>query len=150
MIFNNMNNPFYLLFFYIIIGIVFVICELFTTQLIFLMFAISMFISIFFVYSFYISLMVFSISNIILLIFIRPILKNMLNKRKTNYKSALYKLLNSNAVVVEKINNDKGLIKYKGELWKARSHNSSTILVNKTVCIVGIKSGILEVKEIDD
>ena len=88
--------------------------------------------------------------SIILLIFTRPFLKNVL-KQKSEPTNA-DRLLGTTAIVEEEINNDNatGSVKASGQFWSARSANGKTITVGSKVKIdeiSGVKLSVTEITE---
>lgn len=55
-------------------------------------------------------------------------------------------MFNSTATVSKEISGDGGLVRYQGEIWRARTDDKSRIKVNNSVQILKVENGILIVK----
>ena len=133
-----------------ILGIIFVITEMFTPFLFFLNLAIASFITASIVYvfniDFQVQLVLFSILSFACLLCIRPLLlKNKKSQAQTGIDA---KYIGKDAKVVRKINKEGGRISIYGEEWNAKSHTEEEIEENEMVKIVSNDGLIMIVKKI--
>ena len=120
-----------------IVGIAFVILEMFTPSMFFLNFAISAFItaitSLFIMKTIYLSI-IFLIFSFVSFIFLRPFLLTKLNKsNKTGIED---KYIGKKAKVIETITKTSGAISIYDERWEARVCDDTPINVGEEVKII--------------
>ncbi len=132
-----------------IIGIAFLILEMFVPMMFFLNFAIASFfvaaLSLF-TANFNILVPAFVVLSLMLLAFLRPLLMNKkLNSQKTGVEE---KYIGKTAKVTENIDENNGAVSIYGERWNARSLNGEKIFVGDTVKIVKNESLIFYVEKI--
>lgn len=134
-----------------IVGIAFLILEIFTPSMFFLNFALAAFICV--PISVYISnifalILIFSVLSFVSFIFLRPILvKNFNKSQETGINS---KYIDKVVKTDTEITNTSGVINIYGERWEARSDDGSVIPAGVNVKIVRNESIIMYVKKIDD
>lgn len=132
----------------VILGLVFLVLEMFTPMLFFLNFAIASFITAiasFIITDINILMLIFVILSLLLLWFLRPLLiksKNLKNS-KTGMES---KYIGQTAKVIEEVTSDSGVISIYDERWNARSINNEIIPIGSIVEIVKHESLIMSVK----
>ena len=138
---------------WIFLAIVLFISEIFTPGFIFFCIGVgASFTSVisFLEFSINIQFIIFSVTTLISLIFIRPILskiyKNNIDLIKTNNEA----LISKKGIVIDEINNEinKGRVLIDGDTWRSKSLNNEIIKKNSTVQIVKIESTIIIVKNI--
>ena len=132
-----------------IIGIAFLILEMFVPMMFFLNFAIARFfvaaLSLF-TANFNILVPAFVVLSLMLLAFLRPLLMNKkLNSQKTGVEE---KYIGKTAKVTENIDENNGAVSIYGERWNVRSLNGEKIFVGDTVKIVKNESLIFYVEKI--
>ena len=132
-----------------IVGIAFVILEMFTPSMFFLNFAISAFItaitSLFIMKTIYLSI-IFLIFSFVSFIFLRPFLLTKLNKsNKTGIED---KYIGKKAKVIETVTKSSGAISIYDERWEARSEDDININVGDEVMIIKNESLTMFVKKI--
>lgn len=133
-----------------IIGIVFVVIEIFTPVLFFLNLALAAIITGCFVYylkiNFTEQLILFSVLAFVLLFFLRPLL---IRSKKTPAQSGIdAKYIGQNAKVVNKVTKESGRIAIYGEEWNARVTEDIVIEENELVKIVSNDGLIMIVEKI--
>lgn len=133
-----------------ILGIIFVITEMFTPFLFFLNLAIAAFITAVIVFTlnvnFQAQLILFSILSFACLALIRPLL---LKNKKTQAQTGIEaKYIGNNAQVVKKITNNSGRISIYGEEWNAKTTQNEYIEENETVKIIANDGLIMIVEKI--
>lgn len=121
-----------------IIGIIFIVIEIFTPVLFFLNLAVAALLTGLSVYllkiDFTTQLIVFSVLAFTLLLCLRPLL---LKSKKTPAQSGIEaKYINKEAKVVNKITKEGGRIAIYGEEWKAKAQNEEEINENEIVKII--------------
>lgn len=130
-----------------IVGLGFIILEMFTPSMFFLNFAIASFVtSLTSVYTADITTLaiVFSIFSVISFVFLRPILIRKLCKEKETGINSKY--IGQKAKVEEEVSENAGVISIYGERWDARSENGSIIEKGSEVKIVRNESIIMYVE----
>lgn len=133
-----------------IIGIIFLVIEIFTPVLFFLNLAISALITagvVFFLpIGVTVQLVLFSILAFVLILFLRPLL---LKTKKTPAQSGIEaKYIGQTAKVVKKITADGGRISIYGEEWNAKSNNDEEFVENEIVKIVANNGLIMIVEKV--
>lgn len=132
----------------VILGLVFLVLEMFTPMLFFLNFAIAAFITAiatFIVTDINILMLIFVVLSLLLLWFLRPLLIKSRNQKssKTGMES---KYIGQTAKVIEEVTSDSGVISIYDERWNARSINNEIIPIGSIVEIVKHESLIMSVK----
>lgn len=135
---------------FLIVGIAFLILEMFVPAYFFLNLSISAFlcafIPLFFKISFVTLGYIYCIVSLILILVLRPILtKHSKDKKLKTGLEAKY--IGKKAVVTEEINDSKGVISIYDERWQARS--ADTIEKGSMVEIVSNDGLIMNVKKVD-
>lgn len=133
-----------------IIGIIFIVIEIFTPVLFFLNLAFAALLTGVGVYflkiNFTEQLILFSILAFVLLIFLRPI---MLKTKKQPAQSGIEaKYIGQCVKVVQKITKDGGRIAIYGEEWNAKTQNEEEILENELVKIIANDGLVMIVEKI--
>ncbi len=133
----------------LIIGITFLIVEMFTPMMFFLNLALACFVTAvfsLFVKDWNILIPVFAVFSAGFLIFLRPILVKTKNgNKKTGVEE---KYIGKTAKVVEKVTPNSGVISLYDERWNARSISEDEISVGEQVIIVQNESLLFYVKKI--
>lgn len=133
----------------LIVGILFLIIEIFTPVLFFLNFALACFVTAilaFFVSDWNILIPVFVVLSAIFLLFLRPLLiKAKTNGQKTGVEE---KYIGKIAKVTDTITQNSGVIAIYNERWEARSNNGEEIPIGSDVKIIKNESLILFVEKI--
>lgn len=138
---------------WLIISGVFLIGEIFTVSFLLFWVGIGAFLALLtslITDSILIQILVFTISTILMIIFMKPLVKKFF-KENNEIKSNTESLIGKNGIVIKEINNieSRGQIKVNGELWSAFSEDSTEVIeVGSTVCIEDIKGVKLKVKKI--
>lgn len=132
----------------VILGLLFLILEIFTPVLFFLNFAIAAFITAiatFWISNINILMFIFVVLSAILLWFLRPILikTKVSGTQKTGIDN---KYIGQTAKAVEPITSDSGVISIYDERWEARSANNEAIPAGSSVEIIKHNSLIMIVK----
>ena len=132
----------------VILGLVFLVLEMFTPMLFFLNFAIASFITAiatFIITDINILMLIFVVLSLLLLWFLRPLLIKSKNQKnsKTGMES---KYIGRTAKVIEEVTSDSGVISIYDERWNARSINNEIIPIGSIVEIVKHESLIMSVK----
>lgn len=132
-----------------IIGIGFLIFEIFTPSMFFLNFALSAFICAvisLFVTTPYILVVSFFVLSFASFFFLRPILvKKFVKSKETGLNS---KYIDQKAKVEEEVTANSGVITIYGERWEARSEDGSTIPQGEDVKIIRNESIIMYVERV--
>ena len=132
-----------------IIGVCFIILEIFTPSMFFLNFALASFItaiaSLFIVKTIWLVL-IFFVFSFLSFAFLRPIIMRKFSKETETGLNDKY--IGKNAKVTEEISSDKGVISIYGERWEARTKGEEVIPTNSEVKIVGNDSLIMFVEKI--
>lgn len=132
----------------VIIGLAFLVLEMFTPVLFFLNFAIAAFITA--IASFAVSnvnvlMVLFVVLSLILLSVLRPIL--MKNRNSKEHKTGMEsKYIGQTAKVIETVTCDSGAISIYDERWEARSLDGEDIPAGSVVEIVKHESLIMSVR----
>lgn len=94
-------------------------------------------------------LSVFALVSLLLLIVLRPLVKNVFKVK--NEKTNANRIIGENALVIQKINNENetGQVKLMGQHWSARSEDNSIIETGEKVVVCSI-SGVKAIVQIDD
>lgn len=132
----------------VILGLVFLVLEMFTPMLFFLNFAIASFITAiasFIITDINILMLIFVVLSLLLLWFLRPLLIK--SKNQKNSKTGMEnKYIGQTAKVIEEVTSDSGVISIYDERWNARSINNEIIPIGSIVEIVKHESLIMSVK----
>lgn len=134
-----------------VIGIVFIILEMFTPGMFFLNFSLSAFICAIlslYVKNAYTLVFAFFLFSFISFIFLRPIIIKKMNK--SNETGINSKYIGKTVIVDVDITEDSGYINIYGERWDARSENGELIPAGSTVKIMRNESIIMYVIKISD
>ncbi|NCC87526.1 MAG: NfeD family protein [Clostridia bacterium] len=94
-------------------------------------------------------LSVFALVSLLLLIMLRPLVKNVFKVK--NEKTNADRIIGENALVIQKINNEDetGQVKLMGQSWSARSEDNSIIETGEKVVVCSI-SGVKAIVQIDN
>lgn len=132
----------------VILGLVFLVLEMFTPMLFFLNFAIASFITAiasFIITDINILMLIFVVLSLLLLWFLRPLLIK--SKSQKNSKTGMEsKYIGQTAKVIEEVTSNSGVISIYDERWNARSINNEIIPIGSIVEIVKHESLIMSVK----
>jgi membrane protein implicated in regulation of membrane protease activity len=134
-----------------IIGIAFLILEMFTPSMFFLNFALASFICVpiaIYVHNVFTLVLIFSVLSFVSFIFLRPILIKKFNKSQETGINSKY--IDKVVKTDSEITDSNGVINIYGERWEARSDDGSVIPAGVNVRIVRNESIIMYVKKIDD
>ena len=134
----------------LIIGVAFLIIEMFTPVLFFLNFALACFITaIFAVFLEDLNYLVpiFAVFSAIFLIFLRPLLIR--KKGKEQETGVEEKYIGKTAKVTDTITSTSGVISIYNERWEARSENGEEIPVGSEVKIIRNESLVLYVEKVN-
>lgn len=132
----------------VIIGLAFLVLEMFTPVMFFLNFAIAAFITAIasiFVININFLMVFFVVLALVLLLFLRPMLMN----RKTSKEQTTgmeNKYIGKTAKVIETVTSTSGAISIYDERWDARSFNNLEIPVGENVKIVKYDSLVMFVE----
>lgn len=133
----------------LVVGVVFLIIEMFTPVMFFLNLALACFVTAVFAYfvsDWNILIPVFVIFSAIFLIFLRPILiKSRDGDKKTGVEE---KYIGKTAKVVETVTSTGGVVSIYDERWNARSESGEEIPIGAQVTIIRNESLLLYVKEV--
>ena len=132
----------------VILGLVFLVLEMFTPMLFFLNFAIASFITAiasFIITDINILMLIFVVLSLLLLWFLRPLLVKSKNQKNSN-TGMESKYIGQTAKVIEEVTSDSGVISIYDERWNARSINNEIIPIGSIVEIVKHESLIMSVK----
>ena len=132
----------------VILGLVFLVLEMFTPMLFFLNFAIASFITAiasFIITDINILMLIFVVLSLLLLWFLRPLLVKSKNQKNSN-TGMKSKYIGQTAKVIEDVTSDSGVISIYDERWNARSINNEIIPIGSIVEIVKHESLIMSVK----
>jgi membrane protein implicated in regulation of membrane protease activity len=92
---------------------------------------------------------VFGVSSLGLLVFVRPPVQRMLTSRDDASTDARA-LAGSTAVVVERVSDDTGQVRLHGELWRARPYaGGGPVDVGREVSVAGVDGATLLVYSAD-
>ena len=131
-----------------VVGIAFVILEIFTPSMFFLNFALAAFITAvasLFTLNHFALVLIFFFFSFISFVFLRPIL---LRKKSKDTETGIEgKYIGKVAKVIEEVNKDKGVITIYGERWEARSLDGQSIPAGVDVKIVKNDSLIMFVEK---
>jgi len=140
-----------LLVFWITVGVVFSVLEILTPSFFFLWFGIggfvaaaaSMFVNV------ALQIVIFAVTSAVLLLLTRPLAKKITGGEPPR-KIHVEEIVGKTAVVIEKINNDKGvgLIKIDGDVWRAYSDNDEIIEKGEKVKILKVEGAHVVVKRV--
>lgn len=132
----------------VILGLVFLVLEMFTPMLFFLNFAIASFITAiasFIITDINVLMLIFVVLSLLLLWFLRPLLIK--SKSQKNSKTGMEsKYIGQTAKVIEEVTSNSGVISIYDERWNARSINNEIIPIGSIVEIVKHESLIMSVK----
>lgn len=135
----------------VIIGIVFLITEIFTPALFFLNFALACFLTAIlalFIHDWNILIPIFVAFSAVFLLFLRPLLiKTRENNKKTGVEE---KYIGKTAKVIETVTSSGGVVSIYDERWNARSEGEEEIPVGAEVKIIRNESLLLYVRRLDD
>ena len=132
----------------VILGLVFLVLEMFTPMLFFLNFAIASFITAiasFIITNINILMLIFVVLSLLLLWFLRPLLVKSKNQKNSN-TGMKSKYIGQTAKVIEEVTSDSGVISIYDERWNARSINNEIIPIGSIVEIIKHESLIMSVK----
>lgn len=132
----------------VILGLVFLVLEMFTPMLFFLNFAIASFITAiasFIITDINILMLIFVVLALLLLWFLRPLLVKSKNQKNSN-TGMKSKYIGQTAKVIEEVTSDSGVISIYDERWNARSINNEIIPIGSIVEIIKHESLIMSVK----
>lgn len=132
----------------VILGLVFLVLEMFTPMLFFLNFAIASFITAiasFIITDINILMLIFVVLSLLLLWFLRPLLVKSKNQKNSN-TGMKSKYIGQTAKVIEEVTSNSGVISIYDERWNARSINNEIIPIGSIVEIVKHESLIMSVK----
>lgn len=134
-----------------IIGIAFLIFEMFTPSLFFLNFALASFICApvsVYIKNPYTLIILFFVLSFVSFVFLRPILIKKFNKETETGVNSKY--IGQIVKADEEISDSHGVINIYGERWEARSDNGETISAGSSVKIVRNESIIMYVSAINN
>ena len=131
---------------------IFFIGEIMTVGFLLFWFGIASLISMvvsFFTSNLVIQMVVFLVSSVILILATKPFVKKFMNKN--NVVTNAYSLIGKTGLVIQEINNIKGIgqIKIGGEIWTAQSEDNSIIPINTEVELTkidGVKAIVKPIK----
>lgn len=129
-----------------VVGIFFVILEMFTPSLFFLNFALAAFITSgisVFVENPYTLAIIFVVLSFLSFVFLRPVLKKSLEKNKETGVNCKY--VGQIAKVEKEVTETSGVVSIYGERWEARSENGNIIPQGSEVKIIRNESIIMYV-----
>ena len=129
-----------------VVGIFFVILEMFTPSLFFLNFALAAFITsgiYVFVENPYHLAIIFVVLSFLSFVFLRPVLKKSLEKNKETGVNCKY--VGQIAKVEKEVTETSGVVSIYGERWEARSENGNIIPQGSEVKIIRNESIIMYV-----
>ena len=129
-----------------VVGIFFVILEMFTPSLFFLNFALAAFITSgisVFVENPYTLAIIFVVLSFLSCVFLRPVLKKSLEKNKETGVNCKY--VGQIAKVEKEVTETSGVVSIYGERWEARSENGNIIPQGSEVKIIRNESIIMYV-----
>jgi membrane protein implicated in regulation of membrane protease activity len=133
---------------FIVVGIVFIIIEIFTPVVFFLNLALASFLTAilaFFIVDWNILIPVFAVSSLVFLLFLRPILvRTKKNGEKTGVEE---KYIGKIAKVTDTITLNSGVISIYNERWEARSNSGEEISIGSEVKIIRNESLLLYVEK---
>ena len=133
----------------IIMGIIFIIIEIFTPVMFFLNFALACFLTAvlaLFISDWNILIPVFVVFSAVFLMFLRPLL---IKSRNSNQKTGVEeKYIGKIAKVTNTITSNSGVISIYNERWEARSNTGEEIPVDSEVKIVRNESLVLYVEKV--
>ena len=132
----------------VILGLVFLVLEMFTPMLFCLNFAIASFITAiasFIITDINILMLIFVVLSLLLLWFLRPLLVKSKNQKNSN-TGMKSKYIGQTAKVIEEVTSDSGVISIYDERWNARSINNEIIPIGSIVEIIKHESLIMGVK----
>ena len=132
-----------------VLGIGFIILEIFTPSMFFLNFALASFITAgisVYVKSYYLLAIIFVILSFVSFVFLRPLIMKRFNKQTETGLEGKY--IDQIAKAESEINFSSGVISIYGERWEARSENGSTIPQGSDVKIIRNESIIMYVQEV--
>ena len=131
-----------------VVGVAFVILEMFTPSMFFLNFALAAFITAIvslFTLNYFTLVLVFFMFSFISFVFLRPIL---LRKNSKDTETGIEgKYIGKLAKVTEEVSKDRGVITIYGERWEARSLHEQIIPVGDDVKIVNNDSLVMFVEK---
>ncbi len=133
----------------IIMGIIFIIIEIFTPVMFFLNFALACFLTAvvaLFISDWNILIPVFVVFSAVFLMFLRPLL---IKSRNSNQKTGVEeKYIGKIAKVTNTITSNSGVISIYNERWEARSNTGEEIPADSEVKIVRNESLVLYVEKV--
>lgn len=139
--------------FWIIVGLILLIVEIFTPGFILASFGIAgIFTAIFaaFGFGFKMQLLIFGIFTLIIFFTIRPLLKKYFYRYDDPLRTNVHGLIGRTGKVLEEINNaeNHGRVQIGGEDWRARSKNEEVIAAGTLVKVVAIEGATVFVEKI--
>lgn len=92
----------------------------------------------------------FVLSSAGMLLFVRPTVRNALDRGDTSERTDPRALTGSTAVVVARVSDDSGQVRLNGELWRARPYaGGAPVDVGQTVSIAAVEGATLLVYSAD-
>ena len=134
-----------------IVGIIFIILEIFTPSMFFLNFALASFltaIASLFIDKIIFLTLIFFILSFLSFAFLRPIILK--RSRKETETGVNDKYIGKVAKVIEEVTESKGVIAIYGERWEARSLNKAIIPTGEEVKIIKNESIVMYVEKLNN
>jgi len=132
----------------IVVGILFLIIEIFAPMVFFLNFALACFMTAvvaFYILDWNVLIPIFVVTSAIFLLFLRPILiKSRNGKQQTGVEG---KYIGKTVKVTEKVTSNSGVVSIYNERWEARSNTGEEFEVGSEVKIVRNESLVLYVEK---
>ena len=133
-----------------VVGIIFLILEIFTPSMFFLNFALAAFICAplsLVVNNYFILVLLFFILSFVSFAFLRPVIMKKINKDTETGVNSKY--IDKTVKTDVEITGNNGVINIYGERWEARSENGENIPAGSEVRIVRNESIVMYVEKID-
>ena len=134
-----------------VVGIIFIILEIFTPSMFFLNFALASFITAIaslFIDKIIFLTLIFFILSFLSFAFLRPIILK--RSRKETETGVNDKYIGKVAKVIEEISESKGVIAIYGERWEARSSDKTIIPTGEEVKIIKNESIVMYVEKLNN
>ena len=97
-----------------------------------------------------VQVLAFSASSTALLVFVRPPVKQALDRGGTSERTDPRALAGATAVVVERVSDDTGQVRLHGELWRARPYaGTGPVDVGRSVSVAAVEGATLLVYSSD-
>ncbi|MCH5252692.1 MAG: NfeD family protein [Lachnospiraceae bacterium] len=95
----------------------------------------------------WLQIVLFSVVSILVMVLVRPFAVKVVNKERI--KTNVEEIVGETAIVVEEINNEKekGIVRFRGVEWMARSVDGSILAVDEIVTIDAVSGVKLIVKK---